>query len=32
LGETYEDAVKNAREVLLGYPEALRKNGEEIPL
>jgi predicted RNase H-like HicB family nuclease len=30
-GETYEDAVKNAEEVLLGYLEALRKNGEAIP-
>jgi predicted RNase H-like HicB family nuclease len=29
--ETYEDAVKNAEEVLLGCLEALRKNGEEIP-
>jgi predicted RNase H-like HicB family nuclease len=31
-GDTYEEAVKNAEEALLGYIEALRKNGEEIPL
>jgi predicted RNase H-like HicB family nuclease len=30
-GDTYEEAAKNAEEVLLGYREALRKNGEEIP-
>ena len=29
--ETYEDAVKNAEEVLLGCLDALRKNGEKIP-
>jgi predicted RNase H-like HicB family nuclease len=29
--ETYEDAVKNAEEGLLGYLEALRKNGEGNP-
>ncbi len=31
-GKTYEDAVKNAEEVLLGYLEALQKNGEKIPV
>ena len=30
-GRTYEEAVKNAEEALLGYLEALQKNGEEIP-
>jgi antitoxin HicB len=30
-GETYEEAVKNAEEVLVGYLEALQKNGEKIP-
>jgi antitoxin HicB len=30
-GETYEEAVKNAEEALVGYLEALQKNGEEIP-
>jgi antitoxin HicB len=31
-GDTYEEAVKNAEEVLVGYLEALRKNGEELPI
>lgn len=30
-GVTYEEAVHNAEEVLIGYLEALRKNGEAIP-
>jgi antitoxin HicB len=30
-GDTYEEAVKNAEEALIGYLEALQKNGEEIP-
>jgi antitoxin HicB len=30
-GETYEQAVKNAEEALIGYLEALQKNGEEVP-
>ena len=30
-GDSYEQAVKNAEEVLLGYLEALQKNGETIP-
>lgn len=30
-GATYEEAVKNAEEALLGYLEALQKNGETIP-
>jgi antitoxin HicB len=30
-GATYEEAVKNAEEALLGYLEALQKNGEQIP-
>jgi predicted RNase H-like HicB family nuclease len=30
-GETYEEAVKNAEEALVGYLEALQKNGEKIP-
>ena len=30
-GASYEDAVKNAEEALLGYLEALQKNGEAIP-
>ena len=29
-GASYEEAVKNAEEALLGYLEALRKNGEAI--
>ncbi len=31
-GGSFEDAVKNAEEALLGYLEALRKNGEDIPV
>ena len=31
-GETYEEAVRNAEEVLLGYLEALQKNGEDVPV
>jgi antitoxin HicB len=30
-GKTYEEAVKNAEEALVGYLEALQKNGEKIP-
>jgi predicted RNase H-like HicB family nuclease len=30
-GNTYEEAVNNAEEVLIGFLEALQKNGEEIP-
>jgi predicted RNase H-like HicB family nuclease len=30
-GETYEEAVKNAEEALVGYLEALQKNSEKIP-
>ena len=30
-GNTYEEAVKNAEEALIGYLEALHKNGEKIP-
>ena len=30
-GATYEEAVKNAEEALLGYLEALQVNGEEWP-
>ena len=30
-GSSYEEAVKNAEEALLGYLEALQKNGETIP-
>jgi predicted RNase H-like HicB family nuclease len=30
-GNTYEEAVKNAEEVLIGYLEALQKNGQAIP-
>jgi predicted RNase H-like HicB family nuclease len=30
--ETYQEAVANAEEVLLGYLEALQKNGEEVPI
>ncbi len=29
-GASYEEAVKNAEEALLGYLEALQKNGEAI--
>ena len=31
-GDTYEDAVKNAEEALMGYLEALRRNGEDVPV
>ena len=30
-GESYEQAVRNAEEALVGYLEALQKNGESIP-
>ena len=30
-GNSYEEAVKNAEEALIGYLEALHKNGEKIP-
>lgn len=30
-GAAYEEAVRNAEEVLIGYLEALRQNGEAIP-
>ena len=30
-GASYEEAVKNADEALLGYLEALQKNGEAFP-
>ena len=30
-GATYEEAVKNAEQALIGYLEALQKNGEKIP-
>jgi antitoxin HicB len=30
-GCTYEEAIKNAEEALIGYLEALQKNGETIP-
>jgi predicted RNase H-like HicB family nuclease len=30
-GSTYEEAVKDAEEALIGYLEALQKNGEDIP-
>ena len=30
-GATYEEAVKNAEEALLGYLEALQINGEALP-
>jgi antitoxin HicB len=30
-GETYEEAVNNAEEALVGYLEALQKSGEKIP-
>ena len=30
-GDTFEEAIKNAEEVLIGYLEALRKNGQSIP-
>ena len=31
-GSTFEEAVRNAEEALLGFIEALRKNGEPIPI
>ena len=31
-GKTYEDAVKHAEEALIGFLEALQKNGEDIPV
>jgi antitoxin HicB len=31
-GDTYEEAVVNAEEALLGFLEALEKNGEPIPV
>ena len=30
-GNTHEDAVNNAEEALIGYLEALQKNGESVP-
>jgi predicted RNase H-like HicB family nuclease len=30
-GSTYEETVKNAEQALVGYLEALQKNGETIP-
>lgn len=30
-GATYEAAISNAEEALIGYLEALQKNGESIP-
>lgn len=30
-GDTYEEAIENAREAVIGHLEALRKEGEEIP-
>jgi antitoxin HicB len=30
-GGSYEEAVKNAEEALIGFLEALQKNGETIP-
>jgi antitoxin HicB len=30
-GATYEGAISNAEEALIGYLEALQKNGESIP-
>jgi len=30
-GTTYEEAVKNSEEALIGFLEALQKNGESIP-
>ena len=30
-GDTYEEAVKNAEEAVMGYLEALQRNGEKIP-
>jgi len=31
-GDTYEAAIKNAEEALLGYLEALEKNSEPLPV
>ena len=31
-GRTYEDAVKHAEEAIVGFLQALQKNGEEIPV
>jgi predicted RNase H-like HicB family nuclease len=31
-GKTYEAAVKHAEEALIGFLEALRKNGENVPV
>src|SRR5436190_20711795 len=31
-GKTYEAAVKHAEEALIGFLEALRKNGEDVPV
>jgi antitoxin HicB len=31
-GKTYEEAVNHAEEALVGFLEALQKNGEEIPV
>jgi predicted RNase H-like HicB family nuclease len=31
-GASYEDAVNNAEGLLVGYLQALHKNGEDIPL
>jgi predicted RNase H-like HicB family nuclease len=31
-GKTYEAAVKHAEEALIGFLEALRMNGEDIPV
>ena len=31
-GRTYETAVKHAEEALIGFLEALQKNGEDIPV
>lgn len=30
-GDTFEEAIKNAHEAILGYIEGLRKAGEEAP-
>ena len=31
-GGSYEEAVRNAEEALVGYLEALQKNGEDVPV
>ncbi len=31
-GSNYEEAVKHAEEALIGFLEALQKNGEDIPV